>query len=105
MVDPEDWPPPRGTTEAVVSGAVLPGNSISIKTAAARVRVYLTPDMIDFSQRAQVRVNGSVLNREPFVEPDLALMLEDVRTRGDRQHPFWAVVETPASRTARASRP
>jgi hypothetical protein len=25
-----------------------------------------------------------------MVEPDLRVMLEDARTRGDRQHPFWA---------------
>ena len=25
-------------------------------------------------------------------EPDIAVLLEDVRTRGDRMHPFWAKV-------------
>jgi hypothetical protein len=25
-----------------------------------------------------------------MIRPDLRTMLEDVRTRGDRQHPFWA---------------
>ena len=33
-----------------------------------------------------------------FVEPDIAVLLEDVRTRGDRQHPFWAKIETPGGR-------
>jgi hypothetical protein len=27
------------------------------------------------------------------VNPDLRVMLEDLRLRADRQHPFWAVVE------------
>jgi hypothetical protein len=26
------------------------------------------------------------------------IILEDVRTRGDRQHPFWAKVEVPSAR-------
>ena len=32
-------------------------------------------------------------NRQGPIRPDLATLLEDVRTRGDRQHPFWARVE------------
>jgi hypothetical protein len=27
------------------------------------------------------------------VQPDIAVMLEDVRVRSDRQHPFWARVD------------
>jgi len=27
------------------------------------------------------------------VVPDARVLLEDLRLRGDRQHPFWAVVE------------
>jgi hypothetical protein len=27
------------------------------------------------------------------VVPNIETLLEDVRTRGDRQHPFWAKVE------------
>jgi hypothetical protein len=27
------------------------------------------------------------------VVPDERVLLEDLRRRGDRQHPFWAVVE------------
>jgi hypothetical protein len=30
--------------------------------------------------------------------PDERAMLEDLRRRGDRRHPFWAVVEGPAGR-------
>jgi hypothetical protein len=29
------------------------------------------------------------------VVPDERALLEDLRRRGDRQHPFWAVVEGP----------
>ena len=43
-------------------------------------------------------VNGRKhLNPEDAV-PRLEVLLEDVRTRGDRQHPFWAKVELPTGR-------
>jgi hypothetical protein len=44
--------------------------------------------MVDFDQPIEVTVNR---RREKItVQPSIATMLEDVRTRGDRQHPFWA---------------
>jgi hypothetical protein len=47
--------------------------------------------MVDFSQRISVSIAGKTY-RDP-VEPSAAVLLEDVRTRGDRQHPFWAKIE------------
>jgi hypothetical protein len=63
------------------------------------VKVWLSPELLDFTQPATVTVDGRTLHRGPVV-PDLTLLLEDVRLRGDRQHPFWAVVES-----KRSSRP
>lgn len=97
MIDPEDWPPPRGVSEVQVSGTVQPGNVVSVKTGAGKVSVFLTPDMIDFNSKAKVLLNGAKLNPKAFIEPDLAVLLEDVFSRGDRQHPFWAKVESPAA--------
>jgi hypothetical protein len=42
--------------------------------------------MVDFNRRIQINGKGVM------VTPSLETMLEDVRTRGDRQHPFWAKV-------------
>ncbi len=45
--------------------------------------VWLDPEMVDFSRRITV-------NRKNFdLSPDIGVMLEDVRRRGDRQHVFW----------------
>jgi hypothetical protein len=44
--------------------------------------------------------------RDP-VQPDEGVLLEDLRTRGDRQHPFWAVLEStrgPATSPSPSSR-
>ena len=55
--------------------------------------------MVDFDNRIDISVNGRRVNLpRPFIQPSLDVILEDVRTRGDRQHPFWAKVEVPSAR-------
>ncbi len=51
--------------------------------------------MIDFTKPVNVLHNGKNLTNGKIVPPQLRTILEDVRTRGDRRHPFWAVLETP----------
>ena len=46
--------------------------------------------MIDFNERITVSINGRLYGQD--IEPSLEVLLEDVRTRGDRFHPFWARV-------------
>jgi predicted esterase len=71
-------------------------NSLSVKTPhGAAISVYLAPEMIDFSKKVNVVHNGKNLTNDKLVPPQLRTILEDVRTRGDRRHPFWAVVESP----------
>lgn len=98
-VHPDDWPPRRGTQAAEVKADILQNNSISVRTGTTGLTVWLSPEMIDFQKQAYIRVNGKRINsRQPFVEPNLETLLEDVCTRGDRRHPFWAKVETPTGR-------
>jgi len=94
MVNPVNWPPPRGTTPVTVGGEITEGNSISVHTGTSKVTIWLSPKMIDFKARVNVLVKGRRINSSS-VAPDLQTLLEDVRTRGDRQHPFWAKVQTP----------
>ncbi|MEM7454745.1 MAG: hypothetical protein AAF456_10385 [Planctomycetota bacterium] len=47
----------------------------------------LSPEFVDFTERIWVDGRGEFKER---VDPSSAVILEDVRTRGDRQHPFWA---------------
>ena len=50
--------------------------------------------MLDFKRPIGILVNGRKMNnRSSNLAPNLETMLEDVRTRGDRQHPFWAKFE------------
>jgi predicted esterase len=112
MVDPFYWPPGRGTHAAIIEGKVTPGNSVIVKGSASQVVVWLTPEMVNFEEPVNITVNGRRVKlpdpdesdkspserRRPgasprFPSPSLETLLEDVRTRADRRHPFWVKVE------------
>ena len=95
MVDPEDWPPPRGALAAKVEGGHAANNSLHVVAGSAVVNLWLSPPLIDFQHRASITVNG---RRIPAPLPSLETLLEDARTRGDRQHPFWRHLETSSGR-------
>ncbi len=52
--------------------------------------VWLTPEMVDFSR--PITFINSGRKTVQTLEPDIEVMLEDVRRRGDRQHFFWQKV-------------
>ena len=93
IVLPDDWPPPKGSAPLSITAKTTPGNSIVVRCGAADVTIWLSPEFIDFRQPATVTLNGRRLFRGE-VTPDLDVMLEDLRLRGDRQHPFWAKLRT-----------
>ncbi|MHB1035413.1 MAG: alpha/beta hydrolase-fold protein [Pirellulales bacterium] len=98
-VDPEAWPPARGTQTVQVKGTVNAANGINVSTGAGRAIIWLSPELIDFEARTNIVVNGRRVNAgDQLVKPDLTVLLEDLRARGDRQHPFWAKIETPTGR-------
>ncbi len=51
--------------------------------------VWLSPDYVDFNQPIVISGRGDF---KDFVSPSRMVLLEDVRGRGDRQHPYWANV-------------
>jgi predicted esterase len=93
---PVNWPPDSGVRPAVTEGRILENNRISLRTGADRATVWLAPEMVDFSQRVGVTVNGRSYGQR--IEPRAGVLLEDVRTRGDRQHPFWARADESSGR-------
>jgi hypothetical protein len=95
MVSPGAWPPPRGTRAAPIEGKRMATNKVSVKLQADKVTVWLSPDLVDFGQPLVVEVNNRTISpRDRMVRPDVGVLLEDVRTRADRQHPFWAKLST-----------
>jgi predicted esterase len=99
IVDPQDWPVPSGTRAAQTTASVNANNGIHVKTGADRVTVWLSPEVIDFKRKITISVNSSrAVKPSQDIEPSLAVLLEDVRTRVARLHPFWAKVQTPGGR-------
>ncbi len=94
QVNAGTWPPPRGTQALVVKGTSPPGiNSLTLLAGNSKITIWLSPDLVDFKSHINISVGGRRLaNLPPLIKPSIETMLEDVRTRGDRQHPFWAKV-------------
>jgi predicted esterase len=89
MVVPAAWPQ-RGVKEARIEGRIYENNKLSVTSSAESVTVYLTPDIVDFDQPINLTINRR--RHRDDIRPNLRVMLDDVRTRGDRLHPFWAKV-------------
>ncbi len=64
---------------------------INVQTAAEKVTLWLSPEIVDFEKPLRVSIKRKA--RTITIEPSTKTLLEDVRTRADRQHPFWAKLE------------
>jgi predicted esterase len=67
-------------------------NGVSIHTGG-KLTVWLSPEMVDFSRPIVVTQSSTRKTSPNNIRPDVAVLLEDVRARGDRRHPFWAKIE------------
>jgi len=98
MVEPSDWPP-NGAQPVQLKANVTSNNDLNIRTGAAQVTVWLSPKLIDFKRRTIITVNGRRINSpDQTIRPELRTLLEDARTRGERQHPFWAKLDSATGR-------
>lgn len=96
LVPPAKWPPARGVRAASLRARRFSGNKLGVYGGAAKVTVWLSPDVVDFDQPLEVEYNGKrLVPRGERVTPDLRTLLEDVRARGDRKRPWWASVRGP----------
>jgi len=89
---PANWPPAKGAAPLEIEGRVTPGNTMAATCGGRGVRIWLAPEFTDMTRPVTVTLGGARLFKGAVV-PDLGVMLEDLRQRADRQHPFWAVVE------------
>jgi len=95
VVEPHMWPPERNVRATATEASIRSSNGLYVKTGAGRVTLWLSPEIVEFDHRMRLQVNGTRLNTGD-VRPSLTVLLEDVRRRGDRQHPFWAKVVMPS---------
>jgi pimeloyl-ACP methyl ester carboxylesterase len=95
MIHPTEWSS-RRARPAAVEGKRLEDNRLSVSTTAERTTIWLNPDVVNVDEPVRVTYNGRKLALpEGGVRPEAVVLLEDVRTRGDRQRPFWAKIEAP----------
>lgn len=95
MIYPTDWSGGR-VIPAHVEGRVYPDNRLTAKTVGRGTTIWLGPDFVDFSKPIRLTFNNRKVSEPPGgIKPDVSVLLEDVRTRADRQRPFWAKVEMP----------
>ncbi|MGL4943653.1 MAG: hypothetical protein ACRC46_10730 [Thermoguttaceae bacterium] len=95
VIEPAAWTDPKyiPKKKVIVEVSSQPNTNrlkLDVSPLPPNAEVFLTPDIIDFQQRAEVSLNGkSLVPRGGFLEPSLEVILEDARTRRDRKHPFW----------------
>jgi hypothetical protein len=95
MIHPTEWTG-RRPKPARVEGKLQADNRVWARSAALKTTIWLTPDMVDFAQPVRITFNGrKVALPEDGGRPDVVTLLEDVRTRSDRQRPFWARIDVP----------
>jgi predicted esterase len=90
MILPSEWPK-NGVRPGEYKANIVK-NRMSVDAKARKVTVWLSPELVNFGEKVVVNINNKDTKN---VTPSTPVLLEDVRSRGDRQHPFWAKVEAP----------
>lgn len=86
-------PSSAGSFQANLLEKSLNGATVSrIPSPNKAATIWLTPEMVDFSRPFTVNMVAG-RKRSYDVTPDIAVMLEDVRTRSDRIHVFWQKID------------
>jgi predicted esterase len=88
---PAAWPA-KNVKNAFAKAEIKSPTSISLQTSdRTKMVLYLTPEMVNFENKFTVTFNGKP--KAFNTQPSVAVLLEDARTRGDRQHPYWQKLE------------
>jgi predicted esterase len=95
MTYPAEWDAAR-PRPTLVDGKLQSKNRLLVRSAAESLTLWLSPDLVDFAEPIRITVGRRKLPDPPGgLQPDAGVLLEDVRTRADRQRPFWARVDWP----------
>lgn len=76
--------PPKPMT---LSARVSPGNVVHLTSGAKVNTVWLSPEFVDFKKEMEIRV-GTRRKFKGFPRPEIGVLLEDLRIRGDREKPY-----------------
>lgn len=92
IVEPVNWPPGRGTRAAEIRAKIQANGDIYVPGSGIAATIWFAPEMLN-PGRDKIDVHLGGRRHTADVTPNLSVLLDDVRTRGDRQHPFWAKFE------------
>jgi pimeloyl-ACP methyl ester carboxylesterase len=96
VVLPEDFATAKSKRPFMIEGEIKGNNNLFFRGGAEKVTLWLSPERIDFGSPSTFIVNGKRFTfPNDRISGDVETLLEDVRTRGDRQHPFWARITFP----------
>ena len=91
IVLPALWPPKEKILSANFSGKMLAQNKFVVSVPkGTSATMWLSRELVDFSKNIEISGRGN--DFRGAVKPSRKVLLEDVRQRGDRQHPFWAKI-------------
>lgn len=99
IVLPAAWPEKGVGRPTEIKGAIRERKNVALITGAGQASIYLGPDQVDFQSPVTISVNGKTKARS--LQPDVKVLLEDARRRGDRLRPFWARVDVDTGRRSR----
>ncbi|MEX0724997.1 MAG: hypothetical protein WD065_01925 [Planctomycetaceae bacterium] len=82
----------RVSLKADIKDGAAGQTTIYIRTPGDNVTLWLSPQLVDFSKRLQVRIQGSQKFND-FPQPEIGHMLDDLRINGDRERFCWTKLE------------
>jgi pimeloyl-ACP methyl ester carboxylesterase len=91
-LQPVAWEKGAHPPKQKIQGTITPGNTIYVGSGGERATIRLSPELVDFANRVEVKIGGRSRMRD-FVTPSVEALLEDLRERGDRQRLYWAKLE------------
>ena len=96
MIYPTDWSGGRVDAGARRRANHARQSPDRRRRSGEQTTIWLGPDFVDFTKPIRLTFNNRKVPDPPEgIKPNVSVLLEDVRTRADRQRPFWAKVEMP----------
>ncbi|NNJ25559.1 hypothetical protein [Alienimonas chondri] len=80
-------PGPGRVNTVSIDAEARDGNLVVVRCGAKPVDVWLSPELIDYDAKVDLRVNGRRAHRD-FLRPEVGPLLDDLRNRADRTMTF-----------------
>ncbi len=87
------------TTVKVAANRIPTANTLNVQIPTASARIWIGPKMLDYDRKVNILINGkNIIGPRTNLSPSIRVLMEDFMARGDRQNPFFQVVEFPVKK-------